>query len=434
MFRGIQMRTPGFTLSRISLLLFSWCLIIIGPHFLEGRELISLLFGGFLFIMNMRLISAIIEFGKVSLKKLEVYYLSLSVLLGVIILLTLNNLSAPYLLFSRLGSYTMFLDDSPILFGDLVHLTSAATCENSLVVGTVVCDPWGRVFNQNPQVVNLLKFLSIHNSNLFGFFILLFCLIAVFLVLRQIAQERVAVWVLMLSPPIVLAVDRGNEILTLGLVCCAMYMFSRGLHPLLATAPLMLAGVFKFWPFLIVIFLAFFRQEFSKWQRSILVFSSLFYLLWNTNNLYLVSKFTEVGDSFGGSFGFVRLDFGSIYSYVILCSAIVTAYFMQKTSVSKIVELGRDDLLQGFTLSLMACYTVLFFSGSHFTYRLIVLIPLVVLLSRSDSSNFLISFIFVTLFMSRFSIVLFSTLTLALVFGSIIVSYFRVEWARTSPT
>ena len=119
---------------------------------------------------------------------------------------------------------------------------------------------------------------------------------------------------------------------------------------------------------------------------------------------------------------------------MILCSAIVTAYFMQKTSVSKIVEPGRDDLFQGFTLSLMACYIVLFFSGSHFTYRLIVLIPLVVLLSRSDSSNFLISFIFVTLFMSRFSIVLFSTLTLALIFGSIILSYFRVEWARTSPT
>ena len=432
--RGIQMRTPGFTLSRISFLLFNWCLIIIGPHFLAGRELISLLFGGFLFIMNVWLISPIIEFGKVSLKKLQVYYLSLSALLGVIILLAMNNLSTPYLLFSRLGSYTMFLDDNLVLFGDLVHLTSATTCENSPVVGTVVCDPWGRVFNQNPQVVSVLKFLAIHNSNLFGLFILLFCLVSVFLVLRQIAQERVFAWILMLSPPIVLAVDRGNEVLTLGLICCAIFMFSRGIHPLLSTAPLMLAGIFKFWPFLIVIFLAFFCQEFSKWHRSILAFSSLFYLAWNTNNLYLISNFTQVGDSFSGSFGFALLDFGSIYSYVILSSAVVAAYFMQKESVSKIVTLERDDLFQGFILSLMACYLVLFFSGSHFTYRLVVLIPLVVLLSRSECSNFLISFIFVTLFMSRFNIIVFSALTLALVFGSIIVNYLRVEWARTSPT
>ena len=209
-------------------------------------------------------------------------------------------------------------------------------------------------------------------------------------------------------------------------------MLSRGTHPLLAIAPIMLAGIFKFWPFLIVIFLAIFCQEFSKKQRLILAFCSLFYLAWNTNTLYLISKFTQVGDSSGGSFGFALFDFGSIYSYVILGAAIVATYLMQKKSVSESVVLGRDNIFQGFILSLMACYIVLFFSGSHFTYRLIILIPLVILLSRNNSSNFLISFIFVTLFMSRFSIVLFSTLTLALVFGSIILNYIRIEWARSA--
>ena len=380
----------------------------------------------------MRLISPIIEAGKISLKKLQVYYLSSSTFLVIIILLALNNVPNLYLLFSRLGSYTMILDGKPVLFGDLVHLTSATTCEYPPLVGTVVCDPWERAFNQNPQVIKVLKFFSIHNSDFFGFFLLLFCLIAMLLVLRLIAQERVFAWILMLSPPVVLAIDRGNEILTLGLICCAIYMLGRGMYPLLAIAPIMLAGIFKFWPFLIVIFLAFFCQEFSKKQRFILAFCSLFYLAWNANTLYLISKFTQVGDSSGGSFGFALLNFGSIYSYVILGAAIVAAYLIQKKSIFESVVSGRDDVFQGFTLSLMACYIVLFFSGSHFTYRLIILIPLVVLLSRSDSSNVLISFIFVTLFMSRFSIVLFSTLTLALVFGAVIMNYLRVEWVKST--
>ena len=424
------MRTPSFTLSRILLLLFSWCLIIIGPHFLADRELISLLFGGFLFMANLSLILPIIGSEKVSLKNLTFYYLALSALLVLVILFALNNLSAPYRLFSRLGSYTMFLGDQPVLFGDLVHLTAATTCESSPVVGTVVCDPWERVFNQNPQVVDVLKFLSIHNSNLLGFFILLFCLTAVFLVLRQIAQDRVFAWLLMLSPPLVLAIDRGNEILTLALICCSIYMFRREVYPLLATAPIMLAGIFKFWPFMIVIFLAFFCKNIPRWQRFILALSSLSYLAWNTNNLYLISRFTQVGDRSGGSFGFDLLDFDSIYSYVIMGFAIAAAYFMWNILVHESLVFRRDDSW-GFILSLMACYIVLFFSGSHFTYRLIVLIPLAVLLLRCDSTNFLVSFIFVTLFMSRFSIVLFSTLTLALVFGLIILNYFRVEWFRT---
>ena len=309
----------------------------------------------------MRLISPIIEAGKISLKKLQVYYLSSSTFLVIIILLALNNVPSLYLLFSRLGSYTMLLDGKPVLFGDLVHLTSATTCENPPLVGTVVCDPWERAFNQNPQVIKVLKFFSIHNSDLFGFFLLLFCLIAMLLVLRLIAQERVFAWILMLSPPVVLAIDRGNEILTLGLICCAIYMLGRGMYPLLAIAPIMLAGIFKFWPFLIVIFLAFFCQEFSKKQRLILAFCSLFYLAWNTNTLYLISKFTQVGDSSGGSFGFALFNFGSIYSYVILGAAIVATYLIQKKSIFESVVSGRDNVFQGFTLSLMACYIVLFF-------------------------------------------------------------------------
>lgn len=153
----------------------------------------------------------------------------------------------------------------------------------------------------------------------------------------------------------------------------------------------------------------------------------LLYILFNANNLRLISKFTQVGDVSGGSFGFALLDFSSPYAYLISLLAIlfVLLYGYSKKHLS--FYLQSSDKFYGTTLSLMSTYVVLFFSGSHFTYRLILLIPLAMLLVRNRDSLGLVMFIFVTLFMSRFSVVAVSTFSLAIIFIWFIYKSFRIN-------
>ena len=412
---------------RIFALLISWGVILIGPHFLENRDYFYLLCGVILFLFNMWLLYPLFSRIELPVKNLQTIYVAYISLVSLIIILALYKFNLPYLLFSRFGSYTMFLDDTNVFFGDLIHLTSASACENPAIIGTVVCDPWGRVFNQNPQVVYVLKFLSIENSDFLGLALLFFAFTSIYALSQTLLPKSPFIWLLLISPPMILAIDRGNEILTLGLINFYIYFKSKGAHPLVCFTPLLFAGFFKFWPFIIVIFLSVFAKELTKIQRFVVALIPLLYILLNAKNLLLISKFTQVGDVSGGSFGFALLDFSSPYAYLITLLAILFVLLYGYSKNHLFFDLQSSDKFYGTTLSLMSTYVVLFFSGSHFTYRLILLIPLAMLLMRNTDSLGLVMFIFVTLFMSRFSVVAVSTFSLTIIFMWFIYKSFRIN-------
>jgi hypothetical protein len=175
-----------------------------------------------------------------------------------VIILALKDYTHPYKLFSRLGSYTMFQGKELQLFGDLIHLTSAADCEITPKIGVVLCDPWERVFNQNVDLVSFLKFMHLYDVNVLALGSLAFTFWIIYKLYSIFDVQSIFLWLLLASPPFVLAIDRGNEIITVALISLAIILFKQKSSLILTSIPLFFAGIFKFWPFLILLFLTFF--------------------------------------------------------------------------------------------------------------------------------------------------------------------------------
>jgi hypothetical protein len=66
-----------------------------------------------------------------------------------------------YEYWSHFGAGPMKLNGHIFLFGDLAHLTSAAACSSRIEIGVDVCDPWGRLYNQNPLVGKLFRYIHL---------------------------------------------------------------------------------------------------------------------------------------------------------------------------------------------------------------------------------------------------------------------------------
>jgi hypothetical protein len=201
-----------------------------------------------------------------------------------------NSFGRPYTLFAKLGAGTLFDDRGVSLFGDLAHLTSAAKCDLPVLVGGNICDIWQRSFNQNPHVVYLFRFLKFTDVFLVGIFstILLFCLI-VWVSWKFKIQSFI--WVLFLaSPPFVLAIDRGNEVITLLLIVLAFFVLTVSEKFIWFTSMLLsVATFFKFWPLLLLISLSFYSVKFRKFflASSILMGG---YWIFHLNTLKEISR------------------------------------------------------------------------------------------------------------------------------------------------
>ena len=70
------------------------------------------------------------------------------------ILLTRLNIVEPYLFWSKFGFSSMYLNNDLLIFGDLAHLTSWASCNIPIEIGSAECDPFFRPINQNPHVLS----------------------------------------------------------------------------------------------------------------------------------------------------------------------------------------------------------------------------------------------------------------------------------------
>jgi len=410
------------------LLFILWAILLVVPHFQKSPSIPWLCITFLLFaVLNF------IASRSLLLSSYRINYKIFTVFASLILtslLLTAYGVNLPYLLFSRLGSYSMFLHGRLVVFGDLIHLTSALGCGGTVQVGVIACDPWNRAFNQNSDVIFILRFLPFHSHFVLGIFSLLFFFVTLFLLLRKYAPCSPLIWLMSLTPPMVLAIDRGNEILTIGLISLSIIIWHRNNSSYLFCIPLFLAGVFKLWPFVLLVLVTIFNYRKSYFKSLLPIGIVGVYLISRVSDFRQISHFTQTGSKLGGSFGWMLLkNLDSFSIFAIIMSFICALILIRKTSIlnlSQLLKLQDNPWI----LSLMMAYIFIFFSGTHFTYRLIVLFPLVILINGFDGSRPLQVFIFSLFLTSRLTVVVLSTSVLCLIFSALILNGLRTRYLR----
>ena len=131
-------------------------------------------------------------------------------LFGYLIALGLHafDVSLPYMIWSKLGVGTMFIDGNLQPLGDLAQLTSAVSCRSPLVLGTNVCDPWGRLLNQNIDVIEIMRSLHLSNLYLLGLVSVIIFYLLILNSIRNSKSESLAVPIFLITPVTVLAIER----------------------------------------------------------------------------------------------------------------------------------------------------------------------------------------------------------------------------------
>jgi hypothetical protein len=165
----------------LSIVAICWGLALILPHFQPNPSgfglLVDSLIIGLLGLCTYRLLGS--GLGKNKLVKAIIFLVSVGGFTLGFISMALKHDSI-YGIWSHFGAGPMKLNGRNFIFGDLAHLTSAASCSQPLITGTNVCDPWGRLFNQNSDVGKLFRFMDFTNIKLVGLFALLAFMISLF--------------------------------------------------------------------------------------------------------------------------------------------------------------------------------------------------------------------------------------------------------------
>jgi hypothetical protein len=363
--------------------------------------------------------------------KLLIFSYFLFVFISQIFLLV--GFSLPYKLFSRMGSYTLFKNDVLIPFGDLVHLTSAATCHKPVRVGSDLCDPWSRPFNQNPDVIQFLKFFHIGNIWIFGILTTLIFFFSIYMLLRIQNNFNILTFIALGSPAVALSIERGNETITLSLLILAMMLYFRNDRFLpFSLLLIFMAGVFKIWPFVFLIVLTLFHNvKFFK-TRIFFFTLTISYLIGNIHDFAKIRTFTQHGSLQGNAFGLGLFDLSSYYDVLVLVFGILLGILFIKYGQSEFMVNRMNSKLRIWFLSFEVTYLALWFSGAHFSYRLIILLPLIILLSSVPGTKNLQIFLTFCLFSARFAISPICTTAIVLIMAQLIFTDLRASGLLTS--
>ena len=302
----------------------------------------------------------------------------------------------PYEIWSHFGAGTMKLNGRNFIFGDLAHLTSAASCSQPVITGTNVCDPWGRLFNQNSDVGKFFRFLDFTNVEMVGTFALLAFLVSSLWAIRFLRIESLGPYIMLLTPVVVLAIDRGNELISVTFIFVGLYYLrsDRHLLQLIGTAALDFAVFFKLWPIFLALFLLCFQWNRLKMETRVLLLLPFLYWALKLQEIEEIRRVTQFGSPFGTSFG-LKLYSSSQLNLVQIFLLVITCFGMTYS----LIKLGNKDL-QDFTRSipgmsamvwispLMLTYSAIWATGDSYIYRMVVLVPLVAILSAKGIFEF----------------------------------------------
>ena len=334
-----------------------------------------------------------------------------------------------YEIWSHFGAGTMKLNERVFIFGDLAHLTSAADCPRPITIGTDVCDPWGRLFNQNPDIGELFRKLHFSSVDAIGFFSVLTFVIVFLVAIKFFKDETIVPYVVLLTPMFVLALDRGNEIITITLVMIGII----GLHEnkfiqqILGSGVLVVAVILKLWPIFLILFLLLYHWARLKSSARVMLIIPFIYWGIKFQEIKAIMKATQGGSPFGTSFGlrlFASVQLNPTQLFILSSIAIGLTALVIKTGKLHLKKfLGSKSGTEAipWVSPLLLTYVAVWASGDSFIYRMVILLPLVLILSAKEIfehrwSKFVISSILVTLISSRLPVTLAVSSALALYF------------------
>jgi hypothetical protein len=427
----------------VGLLGATWVLGLVLPHFQPDPNIFELLFDSAVVLLLTYSLWCVLR--NIFLNSKQVSYGLTSAL--VLLFLTsylLLRLGSPtlYDLWSRLGSGSMEIEGDLFPFGDLVHFTAAAGCVTGIEIGVNSCDPWQRAFNQNPDVSRFLDFIGLTNVNLLGISSYLMLTTLLILNVRKQNLSNIAFIIFIASPPFVLAVDRGNEIITIFLILLGLNLLESKNKYLKSSSVIFLlaAVIFKLWPLLLIGSLAIFASK-PKQKYLLIAFAlSAGYWLSSLNEIPKMFSATQSGSPHGVAFGFKLffseqtspINAGYLALMAILIAGLWIKYFGSSINAAFAASI-RDPRFEILVPTLLTYVGIWIFTDS-FIYRMLILLPaLLILISPDLLSHFwvkgLLVLILVSVLSSRLAITtgVSSSLALVSLFVSILYARARIQ-------
>jgi len=342
------------------------------------------------------------------------------------ILLTRLKIVEPYLFWSKFGFSSMYLNNELFIFGDLAHLTSWASCNILIEIGSAECDPFSRPSNQNPHVLSLFRYFDLSNLFVIGLILVCAFYISTYKLFNHNKSLNFKILILCISPTIVMALERNNETLTIILITLSLRLITQqGLKQILGSLLLVTATFFKFWPILIVGLILFLNWKVLTLISKLCLLLGLLYWLVYINNFLSMRTFTQNGSYFGGSFG-LQLFFVDRESYVwlyLLLAVMVTYVALFWKGFNEFKTYSSKSLTT--LVPLFSSYVILWLMGVNWSYRLIILLPALYFLENSDLSEKFIkktsNLIVITMLTSQLSVTIFITSFLSFYLGIFIV-------------
>ena len=412
--------------AKASLIVFltSWIVILSYQPITENRY-VTLTYNAFLAVVSFYCINFALN-SELRANKLLRHAIAAASSAGLIIAFGSLFIGKPsiYEKWASLGSGTMYLEGKVAIFGDLTHLTSAAKCDYPIIVGTYVCDPWLRLFNQNPIVAEFLKSINLTNVIVLGISSLTLLYIILFAVTNKLEVKSIAPYIMLMTPVSVLAIDRGNEIITMILILVGLFLLhtKSTIRQTVGALSLFFACVFKLWPIALVFFtLIFFWKRVNRIPRFILVLS-FFYWIPQIDLALNMLNATNTGSPFGRSFGLQLIWHGEFIAIVVLSLSLLLTYVrLSKSSLNQFITSSSGVATLYSLIPVMLTFSIIWAIGDSYIYRMVILIPVVLLLGQFKFTeftfpNFLLSAILVTCITSLTPLVLVTTSALALYF------------------
>jgi len=425
----------------IFLFIFVWSLFFVVPHFQSEF--------GFFMIVSQVFIALILFY---TIYKVLVSKLNLDLILkpAIIFLFPLFYLASVilnsfgkdnlYVFINRFGAGSMILDGKIYMFGDLAQSTAASSCNITVQIGKNICDPFLRQFNQNPHIIDILKIINFKNTFLLGLASTLLFFTLILLIAYKNQISILTLIIILLSPPIVLAIDRGNEIITSLLILPGLYLITKQNNVQSIGAFLLAFSVFyKLWPVVLILFLLVLLWKKVNISSKIIMILPLIYWFYFQENAFRMVEYTLKGSPISLSFGLkhylnstIRPEY--LIFFCILIALLSISFLLKSKLFDQNLYRESTDLIILNTLFLTYIFTWIL--GISFIYRLIIFIPTLIFLNRAIKENsrraMLESLIILTMLTSKLSVTTVFTSILAIIFSSILAYQLALAYKKRS--
>ncbi|MEY4572652.1 MAG: hypothetical protein RLZ10_1900 [Bacteroidota bacterium] len=283
-----------------------------------------------------------------------------------------------------------------IAFADLITITNTADCNcvfnNPYLNGS--CDPWGRLYNYPRIWLSVFSFLKLGKSSTIyiGFlYVIFFTFCASKLNLGRSNKSLLFIFVLLISPPVLLLLERGNnDVLVFSGIILTYYGIKanqnlpENLRLYLPIIIFFILGVLKLYPFILIITILFEKLTLTKKTAIMLLFVMLscLYIFYIKDDLKLILKNTPNPSdmAYGRMVKFwifnysleLRHKISIILTSIVIMIALLTQFLFSK------MQFAASDTINNSETWLFLCgasiYIGTFLIGNNYIYRIVFLL------------------------------------------------------------